>query len=277
MFERFPNRTTLGVLTTLVMMLAALASCTDASETPRVQLSIRLDSSGLEEAVTTDLGWEVETTTTRVVLEDIQFTIAGEVHTSSLLQKTSDFFITPAHAHPGHYQGGEVTGVLEGAYLADWSNTSEPIGEATLLVGRYEAVNFTLGRGDTATNEALTSDDPLVGQTALIEGIARKDGQEIAFSFVLGAPTGRQIIGIPFKAEVGEDANGKRLGLRFLPYDKLEEDTLYDALDFAALDGDGDGKISISESSEDDADQDAYNTLRRTFQTHDHFEVVVID
>ena len=276
MLTRANNTPFRCTLLPLMGMLLTLTSCTDARETPRIQLSVELDDSGLEELVTTDLGWEVETTNVRVVVRDIQFTIAGEVHTSSLLQKTSDWLVTPAHAHPGHYQGGEVTGVLDGAYIAQWPQANEALGEATLLVGRYEASNFTLERG-VAVDGGLSDEDPLVGETALIEGVARKDGEEIAFSFLLGAPDGRQIVGIPFKAELSEADAGKRLGFRLLPYDRYEEDTLYDALDFAALDDDGDGAINISESSASDAEQDAYNTLRRTFQTHDHFDVVLLD
>lgn len=260
----------------LMGMLLTLTSCTDAKETPRVQLSVVMDASGLQEPVTTDLGWEVETTNVRVAVRDIQFTIAGEVHTSSLLKRTSDWLIPPAHAHPGHYQGGEVTGVLDGAHVAAWPGADAPLGDATLLVGKYEAANFTLDRG-VAGAGGLAGEDPLVGETAIIEGIARKDGREISFSFLLGAPDGRQIVGVPFKADLSEQDAGKSIALRLAPYDQYEEDTLYDALDFALLDDDEDGVITISESSSSDSDQDAYNTLRRTFQTHDHFAFALVD
>ena len=57
------------------------------------------------------------------------------------------------------------------------------------------------------------------------------------------------------------------------PLDPLEMDTLFDGVDFAALDRDGDGRIQIAPDSSDEETVAAYNAIRRTFQTHDHFVV----
>lgn len=100
------------------------------------------------------------------------------------------------------------------------------------------------------------------------------------------------------------------LGVRLLTKDPLEGDTLFDGIDFGALDYDGDGQLTLAEEGspetttshfdagtladaglleatdaatapdagppDDDAKQHldaAYHRLKRTFQTHDHFDI----
>ena len=80
------------------------------------------------------------------------------------------------------------------------------------------------------------------------------------------SPEGRLIVGVPCVLAVTEGAS-PTFAFELLLRDPNESDTLFDGLDFAALDSDGDGEVVLSEA----ATPDAYNLLRRTLQTHDHF------
>lgn len=255
--------------TTCVLVLT-LQACSGPQEAPRVQLPVTLDASGVS-TVTTDFGYEVTLTEARVMVEDFEFSIAGEAHTASLWQEISQLLVPPAHAHPGHFQGGDITGELRGRFLLDWFAEDPPeLGNATLIVGAYQSANFTFAR---ATEEdGLDERDPLLGHTALLRGRAKKDDQEWEFSAAIDSPEGRKLVGPPFELEVTETST-ERLGFRLLTQDPLEEDTLFDGLDFLALEQDAEGLIQIGPATSDAATQNAHNLLRRTFQTHDHYDV----
>lgn len=247
--------------------LWSIASCDDPSEAPRVELPVVVNASGVT-TVTTDLGYEVEVTSARVAINNIVFTVAGEVDTASLWQTLSEVIVSTAYAHPGHFQGGEVTGELLNEFVVDWpADDGRQLGVATLITATYSAANFTFGRGSA---EELGDADPLVGHTAILSGAATRDGRTTAFTIVVDSPEGRELIGAPFEATVGADATGT-LNLRFNTADALEGDTVFDAIDFAALDADDDGVIVIEPDVVEV--EDAYNTFRRTLQTHDHYSI----
>jgi hypothetical protein len=258
-----------------VIALPMVVACSSPQEPVTVQLAVVADASAVD-SVTTDLGYQVELSEARMVIDGLQFTIAGEAHATSLWKRVSDFIIPNANAHPGHYQGGEVTGELRGRYVVDWlPGEDTKLGSATLIVGGYHSANFTF---ETASkkDDDLDSNDDLIGHTALLRGTATRAGtnEDAPISFVasIDSPAGRQLVGAPFDYEITEATN-VRLGLALATKDPLEGDTLFDGLDFAALDPDGDGRVVIEAGSGDGAALDAYNNLRRTFQTHDHFAI----
>lgn len=262
------NRRTLALVA--VQSLFALHACGDPEEAPRVEMALVADSSAVA-SVTSDLGYEVVLTEARAAVENFAFTIAGEAHTASLGRRVSDFLIPTAHAHPGHFQGGDVTGELRGRFVLNWlPGSGRELGTATLLAGVYKSANFTFIRA--SVDDGVASDDPLSGHTALLRGRATKNGQGVEFVALLDSPVGRKLIGIPFEFEVLEGSR-ERLGVRLLVRDPVDGDTLFDGLDFAALDADGDGEILIEEGSGEAASVDAYNVLLRTFQAHDHFDI----
>jgi hypothetical protein len=260
-------RRTCGAL----VLTLALGGCA-AEEAPRVELPVRVDCSrvtGAEATVTTDLGYAVTVTDARLALGGLVFTIAGEVHTASLMQRLSDAFVPRARAHPGHYQGGEVTGELPGDFaLRCGQDQDRELGLATLIVGTYTAANFDFERGSTALG--LDASDGLVGHTLWLSGTATRDEASIAFTVILDSPLDRQLVGAPFDVTVPAEATGA-LEFRFELLDDLEGDTLFDGVDFATLDTDTNGDVVIAPDVATVAD--AYNALRRTFQTHDHFRV----
>jgi hypothetical protein len=255
---------------TAVGSLIFLAACGSPKEPPMVELTVFADASAVD-TVTNDLGYTVELSEARMVMSDLQFTIAGEAHAASLWRKVADFLIPNANAHPGHYQGGEVTGELRGRCLVDWlPGDNTKLGTATLIVGAYHSANFDF---DVAsTKDDLAPDDQLIGHTALLRGTATKADRTIGFVALIDSPEGRQLVGAPFDQEITEE--GKvRLGLELATKDPLEGDTLFDGLDFGALDDDGDGSVVLEELEGEGPAVDAYNQLRRMFQTHDHFAI----
>lgn len=259
-FDRYDS------IVTMVAM-SVLAACADPSEPPRVELPVVVDASGIV-SVTSDLGYEVDVVSARIAMDGLVFTVAGEAHTASLPARIAHLFVPAAHAHPGHYQGGEVTGEMPGAFVVEWpADDGRELGVATLLAGTYTAANFEFARAGAAQPGG---DDPLTGHTAIISGTAAKDGVTTSFTLVVDSPEGRELVGAPFEADVRSGSRGA-LHFVFHTMDPNEGDTLFDGIDFAVLDADGDGVLEVAP---DDADvEDAYNTFRRNLQTHDHYAV----
>lgn len=250
------------------LALVAASACSDAVEAQRVERLVVTDGEGLT-PITTDLGYEVELSSGLVVAKDLQFAIAGEAH-ASWLEWVSDAIVPQAHAHPGHFQAGEITGELSGHFLLHFvAGEEHEVGTATLLVGKYQSANLTFtraGEGDVEQGH------PLLGHTALLSGSATRDGNTIEFTISIDSPLDRQLIGIPFAVDVTESGQGP-LALRLLTRDPLENDTLFDGIDFAQLDFDADGRVDIEQASPEAASAAACNTVRRVLQTHDHFRV----
>ena len=220
--------------------------------------------------LTTDLGYQVELSAARLTIQDMQFTVAGEAHQTSLLRRMRNALLPRALAHPGHYQGGEVTGELPGTYVVDWlGDDGAELGLATLLAGDYKAVNFTFGR---ASANDVESADPLLLHTAEFRGTATKAGRTVMFSALIDSPEGRQLVGVPFEETVTSQT-GSSVALRLVPIDPHENDTLFDGLDFAMLPAASDGTVTLTPDAQDEALVAAYELLRRTLQTHDHFEM----
>ncbi|MFV8752427.1 hypothetical protein ACNOYE_17920 [Nannocystaceae bacterium ST9] len=268
------RRSTLGLL--------ALTLACAPSEAPRVELPIVADGSGLAIS-TTDLGWTIEFEQARLAIGDLEFTTAGEVHearTAEAGRWLLGLVLPSAHAHPGHYQGGEIIGELPGAFVLDLiAGDGDELGVATLIVGDYTAANFGLRR---ASADELPEGDPLIGHTAILAGTASAGEQVIAFSIVIDSPIDRRLVGAPFDYTVTEQSpsEGVELGVRLLDTDPQEGDHLFDGIDFAALDAaDGavDGVVTLIDPERDPAlaseQVDAYNQIRRDFQTHDLFDI----
>lgn len=243
----------------LTTMLAATA-CTPSQESVHVLLDVQLDASGIM-PTTNDGDWVVELTTVRIAVTDLQFTILGEMHGASA--SLGGWLISRAWAHPGHYAGGDVTGELAGDFILDWTgHDGMKLGTADMLTGDYNGMNFNFRAAVAA--DGLEAADPLLGHTAHLVGTARKGEQELAFTAVLDVAAGTQLVGAPFEDTV-EAASVDPIEVQFLPTDPVEAKSLFDGLDFAALDPDGDGVVSIAPGDE------AHNILRRTLQSHVHY------
>ncbi len=266
--------------------LALLAGCSPV-EAPRVELPVVVDGSGLSTDSTdpTDLGWTIDLEQARLALADLHFTTAGEIHMerggaggAQVLGWLAEGLIPTAHAHPGHYQGGEVIGELPGTFVIDFvGEDGRELGLATMIVGEYTAVNFRLARAST---DEVPGNDPLLGHTALLAGTATGAGGEVvSFTVVIDSPLDREIVGAPFEVAVAEDSSFE-IGLRMLGSDPLEDEHLFDGIDFAGLDaadGTADGSVVLvdPDTAQVEAElRDAYYQIRREFQTHDLFDAI---
>lgn len=254
--------------TALVLACAGVGlACSPAEEPARVEVPVVVDGSLLVPHEN-DLGYDVELSEARLVVQDLTFAVAGETHRASLWDRLSDLVVAPARAHPGHVQGGDVTGQLRGRFLIDWSQPGmQEIGAATLLVGSYDNANFIFARAQPSD---VSEGDALLEHTARLVGVARKDGVEVPFEVTLTAPSERELIGVPCRIAVEPDS-ALRLAFQFNPIDEIEGETIFDAVDFAALPRNGEGVVELDDSTDDASTREALNQIQRTFQTHDHF------
>lgn len=274
-FERAaPGRAPRILGPVLVAMLAGLHACgPEGSEPAQVLLPVTAGPDAIQPCVN-NLGWAITLTQARVALADLEFTIEGETHAA--LRPTSprrpapwrglaDLLVPTAIAHPGHQAGGQVTGSLDGAFLVDVIDGST-LGTATLLEGDYHGMNLAFRTAGPA--DGLEAGDPLIGHTAFLAGTAWRDGIDIAFTAVLDVAPGTMMVGGPFDMKVrpGMDA---ALVLTLYTIDPSEGDTLFDGLDFGALDTDGDGSIAIAPGPP------AHNVLAKTLIRHDHWGIAV--
>ena len=247
----------------------SLTACDfDSQLAPRVALDVVIEGTTVTRALT-DLDYEVDLTRCRVALETVEFTTDGEQHAqlrpSMGLDAVQELLLPTAYAHPGHYGGGEIVGELVGRQVFDWRD-SAVLGQADLTEALYTGANFTFARAQMS--DGLTEDDPLIGHTFDIAGIARRGESTVEFEVQLDQDLDRRVVGLPFELDVDASTSAS-LGLALFPDDPYEEDTVFDGLDFFALDEDGDGKVVIEPGSE------AYNRLRRQLQKHDFYGVVV--
>jgi hypothetical protein len=252
-----------AVRTTLFLVAAALA-CSPSQEAVHVEVAVELDGSTVGDS-TNDLGWTVTLTAARVAVSDLQFTIQGEMHGATAW--LGGWLIGRAWAHPGHYAGGDVTGELVGAFMFDWfGGDGAMLGAADMLTGDYNGFNFTFRRA-SAADDGLDADDPQIGHTAYFAGVARKDATEVAFTAVLDVNEGTQMVGAPFELAVMADTTAA-IGVQLETTDPIEQVSLFDGLDFAALDEDGDGEVTLEPGSA------AHNIFVRTIQSHVHYNSV---
>lgn len=251
-------------------IVLGLSACSAPQEAVRVERSVVLDAGDIK-ALTNDLGYEVELTEARMMVRDLTFAIAGEAHQEALLHKTYQWLVPNAYAHPGHYQGGDITGELTGRFLLDWlpgQTAPRELGRASLLVGTYKSANFVFERA--SEQDLSDKDDELLGHTMIFRGTASKGKEQFTFLALIDSPEDRKLVGLPFEGEVTADSDDV-IHFMFDPHDRLADDTMFDGLDFKALDEDSDGVVQLLPKAESDALEDAYNLFRRSLQTHDYY------
>jgi len=210
----------------------------------------------------------VRLTRAQLALRDLSFTVAGELHARG----GGWGLLGAAWAHPGHYEGGEVTGALVGRILLDLpADEGRALGEATLLSGAYTAVNFIF--------EPLDPDAPEGAAPALLlEGAAAREGREVRFEVSVTAPAGRVLVGAPFEASVtAASARAMEARLRIELSNPLAAGCLFDGLDFFALDaawdGAEDGAARLDASSPRALTDEPYLALRRALLSHSFYRV----
>jgi len=259
----------LGVWTAAVAAVAwcSVAGACAGEEAAVVEVPVVVDASGFAPVVT-DLGYTVTVSEARAVIGDLGFTTAGEQHAGrTFWGEVAGFVVGRAWAHPGHYAGGEVIGELPGRHVIDWLDDGAPIGTASMLVGRYHGAN--LAYFDAAASEdGLAIDDPLVGHGLVLVGAATRGDDVVDFTARLSLAGAGPVVGAPLELTLVEGA-AVTLGVALTLQEPLEAKTLFDGLDFVALDEDADGVAVIAPG------QAAHNALRRAVVAHDFYRVVV--
>jgi hypothetical protein len=226
-----------------------LGGCS-GEEATRVSVPVRVDARDLE-PVESNRGYTIELSEARLVVTDLKFAIAGEEHARNGWQRLADWVVPVAHAHPGHFVGGDVTGELLGHFITSWlPEDSAPLGVATLLEGDYQSASFAFGRA--RVEDGLLAGDPLLGHTALLRGSATRGGVRREFLVVLDAGEGQELVGMPFDEGVRAGAPFA-LGFELLLIDPIERSTLLDDIDFARLPVADDGLVRIVSSAADAA------------------------
>jgi hypothetical protein len=81
----------------------------------------------------------------------------------------------------------------------------------------------------------------MIGHTAYFAGVASKDGADVAFTAALDVSEGTQMVGAPFELSVEADTKAE-IGVQLEATDPVEGKSMFDGLDFGALDDDGDGR-----------------------------------
>lgn len=248
----------------LVLLCLGVGVCDPTGEEPTaVQLPILISDSGIVPC-TNDQGWTVKLSSFRAAIKNIELTIEGETH-ASLQRRLRDLLVPVALAHPGHYAGGDITGELSGAFVVDFlGEDGGKLGDATLLPGEYHGVNLWFR--SASADDGLAADDPLLGHTAVLSGTATKEETTVHFTATLDVANGTQMVGGPFVLTV-DDRTSATLGLTAFTIDPSEQDTLFDGLDFGALDEDGDGQVHIEPGAT------AHNLLMKTLIRHDHWGI----
>ena len=251
----------------------APVGCTGPVDAPVVELPVEVlwqGGSFETTAVDGEEPYHIELEDVRIAIRGMVFTIAGELHGSN--DALPAFRPSRAFAHPGHYQGGDVTGEMPGRFIIDWTREDgRGLGQASLIAGTYEAANFVFDRADETQ---LDASDVLIGHTAYFSGTASRGGVSTHFAIAIDSPIDRELVGVPFEAEVSaSDAAERSLAFEFHPVDDLEGDTFFDGVDFEALDQDGDGELTLGEGETDAELEAVYNLIRRIFQTHDHYRI----
>jgi hypothetical protein len=232
-------------------------------------LPVRVDARDLE-PVETDRGYTIELSEARLVVTDLKFAIAGEEHAQNAWHRLADWLVPVAHAHPGHFVGGDVTGELLGHFITSWlPEDAAPLGVATLLEGNYRSASFAFGLA--TEDEGLSSDDPLLGHTAVLRGSATRGDVHREFLVVLDAGEEQELAGMPFDAGV-RAGDPLAIGFELLPIDPIEHRSLFDEIDFARLPVEGE-LVRIESGASDPALAAAYERVSLAFHGASHFRM----
>lgn len=254
-----------SVLCLICAITLATAACEEPQEAQRISLPVKIDASGMVE-VTTDLGYVVRLTSAKLALGDFIFQVSGEEHVAEQRLQLLDLLIPAAIAHPGHFEGGAVTGELLGNFIAEWS-TGDPneLGAATLLPGRYSSFGFSFSY---APKDA--PDKEHAEHTAVLKGVATRDDRETGFTVLLDSPVGRMLRDAPVDMVITGNSVGA-LNFQLLTASALSDATLFDEVDFQTLSEGADAHITIQRSDEDT--QAAYNSILRAFQSLEFYRI----
>lgn len=240
----------------------SLGACSEGSqEAERVQLPVFTSAAGLSPAKNA-LGYTVTITSARVAISDVGFTTNGELHVKRApLWKR--LLINEAQAHPGHYAGGDMIGELAGRHVATFGQEAVQLGEATMITGQYNGLNLTLTQA--TTEDGLGVQDAMLGHSVELVGQATRGDRTISFVAQINQDEGRQVVGAPFDQAITTGTKGK-VEIMLLSQAPGSQETLFEGVDFEALDSDNDDTIQIAPG------EPSHNLIRRALSTHEFYQ-----
>lgn len=115
------------------------------------------------------LGWQIEVTRGTLALDYLYYVSGPPAGLAR--QRHSVFSIPSAHAHPGHYDSGDVLGELQGPVTLDLLGRETTLGSGRGVTGQARSAVVTLG--------ALGGDDAMLA--VMIEGVASQRETKIPF------------------------------------------------------------------------------------------------
>ena len=148
-----------------------LSACSDPSTGGRrVSITTRARGDVSDNPVVeTSLGWQVEVTRGKLALDYLYY-VSGPP--AGLAHRWDDLFsIKSAHAHPGHYDSGDVLAELQGPVILDLLAGETTLGEGGGVTGQALSAVVTLG--------SLGGDDATLA--VIVEGVASKGELTIPF------------------------------------------------------------------------------------------------
>lgn len=240
---------------------AGAAACSDTTETAYLY-DVPLITMPLQ-TFETDLGYHVVLTRVDLALEAQYFTRFGEAHLTSRRLPLLDWAFSTAVAHPGHNQGGDITGEASTRVVASFGTDANtpPFATVNLAKGHYDAVDFVFGRLPDSPDVSI-----LLEGTATAAGASSDD--EIAFSVRIRQDVDRYVSGVPFDVQFD---NAQSIRLHFDGQTRYDVDgkrpTIFDTIDFDGLIGDASGTLILdADSHRSDA-----NKIRNNLQKHDFY------
>ena len=241
-----------------LLLLLVIAGCGgESQEATRHSLEVVTDGSELGSFVT-ELGFEVELDSVEIAIERVEFTVGGEAHEDGVAQKMRRWLVPDALAHPNHSAGGEVAGEVAGPVLLRWrSGEIEVVGDGEFLSGQYAGYNLHLGDG-------LEGSDVAPGTMARLRGVARRDGEEVAFDLAVDTVDEATIYGGVFGGAIPGDG-GQSVALQFMPVDSQSGRTFFDDIDLGKLPVNDQGLAEVRPNTQE------YFLLRFALLAHEFY------
>lgn len=183
-------------------------------------------------------GWTIELQRAELAVGPV-YLYTRAAPTASLIERARDLIVARAWAHSGFdgYDGGQVRGELLDVVVVDLLQGDVQWQEGLSgLAGPVRSASLELASVQAA---------PFLGGQAYMEGVARKDGQEVPFSGVLRLPDDpkvRRVHGLPVSLDL---VNGGEVVVEIRPVH------WFGRIDFSTLPEKGsDGAHNVSENSD---------------------------
>ena len=222
------------LLVSVVVCVATSAACDGATEAPPSRVTLPLSMSGsAATGIENEHGYVVDVTRAQMHVGPIRFfegdVVLGDARSShkrarDLPQELIDAVLgmPTALAHPGHYTEGDAKGEWLDDAVVDLLAGDTALGDVDGVTGHHGSASI-----------GFSNSDALDGAAIVVEGVAHKDGVDIAFRGSLSKDAA--VEGIDVRAEVSDAGGADHIEVNF--------GELVKKIDFAQV-GDGGGLVA---------------------------------